>query len=109
MLKLQNIHKDSLISGIEPDQVVRIMMADKVGDNALTILYKMAEGRIVERMLLRINESRLSVADSGRPWAFDAPGDQFKLRLEALRIRYALPNTSAARSFNCFFQSTIWF
>ena len=40
-------------------------------------------------MLFRTDEANLSLAESGRPWAFDAPGDAFKLAAEAYRINLA--------------------
>lgn len=40
-------------------------------------------------MLFRSDESRLELAEAGRPWAFDAPGEEFKLCLEAYRINLA--------------------
>jgi hypothetical protein len=30
-------------------------------------------------MLFRADEANLSLAEAGRPWAFDAPGEDFKL------------------------------
>ena len=75
MLKLEQIQKSAAISGLEPGQVVRIVTTEPVGDNALTVYYKTADGTLRERMLFRTDEANLSLAESGRPWAFDAPGD----------------------------------
>jgi hypothetical protein len=68
MLKLEDIKKDAAITGIEPGQVVRIVTTESVGDNALTIYYKTADGRLFERMLFRTDEANLSLAQAGRPW-----------------------------------------
>ena len=89
MLKLEQIQKSAAISGLEPGQVVRIVTTEPVGDNALTVYYKTADGTLRERMLFRTDEANLSLAESGRPWAFDAPGDAFKLAAEAYRINLA--------------------
>ena len=89
MLKLEQIQKNAAISGIEPRQVVRIVTTEPVGDNALTVYYKTADGKLLERMLFRTDEANLSLAEAGRPWAFDAPGDEFKLAAEAYRINLA--------------------
>ena len=89
MLKLEAISKNAAISGIEPGQVVRIVTTEPVGDNALTVYYKTSDGKLLERMLFRADEAKLSVAEAGRPWAFDAPGDEFKLAAEAYRINLA--------------------
>ena len=89
MLKLEQIQKNAAISGLEPGQVVRIVTTEPVGDNALTVYYKTADGKLLERMLFRTDEAKLSLAEAGRPWAFDAPGEEFKLAAEAYRINLA--------------------
>lgn len=89
MLKLEHIQKNATISGLEPDEVVRIVTTEWVGDNALTVYYKTAGGMLRERMLFRTDEANLSMAESGRPWGFDAPGEEFKLAAEAYRINLA--------------------
>jgi len=89
VLKLEQIQKSAAISGLEPGQVVRIVTTEPVGDNALTVYYKTADGKLLERMLFRIDEAKLSLAEAGRPWGFDAPGEEFKLAVEAYRISLA--------------------
>jgi len=89
MLKLEEINKNSAISGIEPGEVVRVVTTEPVGDNALTVYFKTADGRLLERMLFRTDEANLSLADVGRPWGFDAVGEEFKLATEAYRINLA--------------------
>lgn len=59
MLQLEQIERNAAVSGIEPGQVVRVVTTEPVGDNV------------------------------GRPWAFDAPGTEFKLAAEAWRIHLA--------------------
>jgi SNF2 family DNA or RNA helicase len=89
MLKLEFLTKNALISGIEPGQVVRIVSADPMGDSALSVVYKGGDGKLNERVLFRADEANLSLAEAGRPWAFDAPGADFKLVAEAHRINLA--------------------
>ncbi len=89
MLRLEDLKKDAAVTGIEPGQVVRIVTTEPAGDSALTIYYKTADGRLLERMLFRSDEVNLSLAEAGRPWAFDAPGEPFKLAAEAFRISLA--------------------
>ncbi len=89
MLLLEDIKKNAAISGIEPGQVVRVVTTEPVGDNALTVYYKKSDGQLCERMLFRTDEANLSLAEAGRPWAFDAPGEDFKLAAEAWRINLA--------------------
>jgi len=89
MLKLEDVKKDSVIKGIEPNQNVRVMTAEQVGGNAVTVIYKTGDGKIAERMLFRTDEPNLYLAETGRHWAFDASGDDFKLVAEAYRINLA--------------------
>ena len=89
MLKLEDIKKDSSIRGIEPNQVVRIVTTEPVGTDAITVYYKTADGKLSERMLFRSDELNLFLAEAGRPWSFDASGEDFKLVTEAFRIHLA--------------------
>jgi superfamily II DNA or RNA helicase len=89
MLPLEHITKNAAVAGIAPGQVVRIVTTEPVGDQALTVYYKTADGVLHERMLFRADEAALSLAEAGRPWAFDAPGTDFKLAAEAWRIHLA--------------------
>lgn len=89
MLKLEDIKKDAQIRGIQADEIVRVVQVEPVGENALTVYYKDSQGRLSEQMLFRSDEPRLELAQAGRPWAFDAPGADFKLGLEAYRISQA--------------------
>lgn len=89
MIKLEDIKKDAQIRGIQGDEVVRVVQIEPVGGNALTVYYKDGQGQLSEQMLFRADEARLELAQVGRPWAFDAPGADFKLGLEAWRITQA--------------------
>jgi hypothetical protein len=89
MLKLQAIQKDAQITGLDPNGIVRVVSVEPVGTDAITVFYKTADGTPAEQMLFRTDEARLSLAETGRAWAFDAPADGFKLGLEAHRIRLA--------------------
>jgi superfamily II DNA or RNA helicase len=89
MLKLEDIRKNAAVTGIEPNLVVRVVTTEPVGPDALTVYYKTADGRLLERMLFRTDEPNLSLAEAGRPWAFDVPGEEFKLAAEAYRINLA--------------------
>ncbi len=89
MLRLEDIKKNAAAAGIDPTAPVRVMTAELVGQNALTVIYKTVEGTILERMLFRSDEGNLFVAVAARPWAFDASSEDFKLAMEALRIHLA--------------------
>ena len=89
MIKLEDIKKDAEVRGIQGDEIVRIVQIEPVGQSATTVYYKDSQGRLGEQMLFRSDETRLELAQAGRPWAFDAPGEDFKLGLEAFRISQA--------------------
>lgn len=88
-MKLESLAKGALISGIEPGQVARVVSADPLGENAVTVVYRTDDGRLGERVLFRADEANLSIASAGRPWSFDADGADFKLAAEAYRINLA--------------------
>ncbi|MDD3621339.1 MAG: hypothetical protein PHQ81_02915 [Methanofollis sp.] len=44
MLRLEDIKNDSAVNGIEQGQIVRIVTTDPVGENALTVYYRTADG-----------------------------------------------------------------
>ncbi|MYN14977.1 DUF3883 domain-containing protein [Pusillimonas sp. TS35] len=89
MIKLEDIKKDAQIRGLQGNEVVRVVQIEPAGENALTVYYKDSQGQLNEQMLFRSDEARLELAQAGRPWAFDAPGADFKLGLEAWRITQA--------------------
>ena len=89
MLKLEEITKDAQIRGIQSEEIVRIVQVEPVGDAAITVYYKDSQGKLGEQMLFRSDEVRLEMATEGRSWAFDAPGAEFKLGIEAHRITQA--------------------
>ena len=89
MIRLEEIKKDAQVRGIVPNEIVRVITVDPVGENAVTVYYKDQAGKIAEQMFFRSDELRLSLAEEGRAWSFDAPGEEFKIGLEAYRISEA--------------------
>ena len=89
MLKLEDIQIDAQIRGMQGEEIVRIVQVVPIGESAVTVYYKDSQGGVSEQMLFRSDEARLELAIVGRPWAFDAPGTEFKLGLEAYRITQA--------------------
>ena len=89
MLALEELTKYAAISGIDAAAPVRIVSTEAIGEDALTVHYKTVDGTVLERMLFRADEPQLSLAQAGRPWAFDSPGYEFKLAAEAFRIHLA--------------------
>ncbi len=89
MLKLEDIKKNAQIRGLEGDKIVRIVHAEPVGMDSVSVFYVDQEGNPGTQSLFRSDEARLELAKAGRPWSFDAPGGEFKLGLEAYRINQA--------------------
>jgi len=50
MLKLEQITPNTALVGIELGQIVRVVATEPVGPDALTVVYKTADGRFRERM-----------------------------------------------------------
>lgn len=88
-MKLEEIKSGAVVRGIDPAEPVRIVSVDAAGPDAVTVYYKMTSGKLLERMLFRSDEAKLVLETPGRPWAFDAPGEDYKLAVEALRINVA--------------------
>ncbi len=88
-MKLEEVKTGTPIVGIIPSGPVTIIATNPVGADALTVIYKTADGSPAERMLFRADEPSLAVATTSRPWSFDAGGADFKLAAEALRIELA--------------------
>jgi superfamily II DNA or RNA helicase len=89
MVKLEQLVANQMLSGIEEGKVVRVVALEKIGEHSVTLYYKDGSGRLGERMLFRTDEPSITLADSGCPWRFDAPADNFKLAVEAQRISLA--------------------
>jgi len=89
LLRLDDIRKDTQLTGIEPGQAVRVVAADPVGADALIVVYRTVDGRLRERLLFRSDEAALDLTAPGCAWAFDAPAAEFKLAVEAYRINLA--------------------
>ncbi len=83
MLKLENLVKGAQVVGVDPAGPVTIVAADAAGEEAVSLVYKTADGALADRMLFRADEPRLALATISRAWGFDADGADFKLAAEA--------------------------
>ena len=63
-----------------------IVAVTPVGADALSVVYKEHSGNIREQLLFRDSEERLTLAERGLAWSFEAPSRDFRLALEAMRI-----------------------
>jgi len=89
VVRLEEITPGALLNGLVPQGAVTIIQTQPVGSDALTVFYRVGQAQVAERMLFRHDEPDLSLVEAGRPWSFDADGDDFKLAAEAYRIHLA--------------------
>ena len=89
MSKLEDLRPNASVKGILPDSLVTVVGVQWFGSEALELTYKDPAGRVANELLYRDDESRIEVAQQGRPWSFDGDGHLFRLVSEAHRIRLA--------------------
>lgn len=89
MTRLEDLQPKSTIGGLRPEGHVEIVAVNWHGSEALTLTFRTAEGRVMEEVLTRDDEPRLSIVEAGRPWSFDGDGADYRLVAEAHRIRLA--------------------
>ena len=89
MLKFEELKPGLAVIGLKQDAVVQIVAVNPTGPTACSVYYKAPDGSLGERQIFRTDEAGLSLAEAERPWAFTAPGEDFKLGLEAYRISLA--------------------
>lgn len=88
-MKLEAIEAKAFIRGIEPDVVVRIVEVEPAGPDAIKVAYRRPQGPILETMLFRSDEDKLSPSSTSSLFTFAAKADHFKLAAEATRIKLA--------------------
>lgn len=87
-MRLEDIKCGQILTGIEQGKCCEVIALQLIGKNSATLYYK-RDGVPQERMLTRIDEPNISIADSGRPWNFSVPAQDFKRAAEACRISLA--------------------
>ncbi|WP_296702498.1 helicase-related protein [Thiocapsa sp. UBA6158] len=88
-MQLEQLQPSAVIRGILPDALVEVVRVEWFGSDALELTYKTPTGKVANEILYRDAESRLELAELGRPWSFDGDGALFRLVSEAHRIRLA--------------------
>lgn len=90
MAQLEALTRGARIAGLAGEKVATVVDAKWFGQQAVEVTYKIEEtGQVGSRLVFRADEPSLEVIDQGAHWAFDAPGDRFRLAMEATRIRLA--------------------
>ena len=88
-MKLEEITPETQLSGVIPGVVVKVIAANLVGSDSLTLVYKGPDNNLVQRQLFRSDEGDIQIAQFGRAWAMDGNASDFKLGAEAYRIHLA--------------------
>ena len=88
-MKLEDLTDNIALRGILADSLVTVVSVKWFGDAAVELTYKTPSGSVANELLYRDDESRIEVAEQGRPWSFDGDGARFRLASEAQRIRLA--------------------
>ena len=88
-MKLEDLQANAAVRGILADGLATVVGVQWFGSEALELTYKTPTGKVANELLYRDDESRLDIAETGRPWSFDGDGALFRLVSEAQRIRLA--------------------
>jgi len=88
-MRLEDLQNNTSVKGILPDSLVTVVSVKWFGSEALELTYKTPTGKVANELLFRDDESRIEIAEQGRPWSFDGDGAQFRLVSEAQRINLA--------------------
>lgn len=88
-MRLEDLQPDATVRGILPDAGATVVSVQWHGSDALTLIYRRPDGRVVDEILYRHDEPRLTLVEAGRPWSFDGDGALYRLVAEAHRIRLA--------------------
>lgn len=89
MSKLEALLPNAAVRGVLPDCLVTVVSVQWFGSEAIELTYKTPAGKVANELLYRHDESRVEVAEQGRPWSFDGDGGLFRLVSESHRIRLA--------------------
>ena len=89
MARLEDFKEGASVCGILPNQNVTVIGTKWHRDSVITLTFRDANGRPIERLLYRHDEPALDVVTTGRPWSFDADGGLLRLVSEARRISLA--------------------
>ncbi|MDE8347470.1 MAG: hypothetical protein POH28_15050, partial [Acidocella sp.] len=74
MARLEEIRNGASVAGIVSAHVVQILSVERIGDQAVNVVYRTPSGAVAEATLYRDDEHRLDIQANGRPWSFDGDG-----------------------------------
>ena len=89
MTALEDLGPGAWVRGVVPSEPVQVVSVDWIGNQAINLIYRTADGEVSETTLFRDDESRLRIEERGRSWSFDGDGALLRLVAEAHRIELA--------------------
>lgn len=84
-----DLRPDARIRGLAGPGAATVLRVDPVGEDTFEITWRGDDGRTGQRILYASDLAGLDVEEPGRRFALDGRGEDFRLALEALRIRLA--------------------
>ncbi len=89
MLRLEEIHRGSLVKGLVTDGPVTVIDIKWYGSTCIELTFKDSAGSVKNELLYRDAEPRLDLLEAGRSWTFAGDPSLFRLVSEAYRIHLA--------------------
>ena len=89
MASLEELKNGAMVKGVAPNQPVELISVERIGKQAIDIVFRDPDGSVGETTLYRDDEYRLELVQGGRLWSFDADGEMLRLVIEANRIKLA--------------------
>ena len=88
-MRLEDITPGASLTGILPGKNAEIVAVEWIGEQAVNLVFRDAEGAVGQRTLYRDEETTIDLVSKGRRWSFDASGSDLRLVTEANRIKLA--------------------
>src|SRR5450756_3081230 len=89
MARLEDLTPGARVTGVVAGEAVAVVSVEWHGSDALTLVYRMANGRVADEILHRVDRRQRQMCIRDRPWSLDGDGALFRLVSEAQRIRLA--------------------
>lgn len=87
--KLEELTKGALVKGLQGDSTVQVVDAKWLGNNVVEVFYTDERGKAGSDLAYRDQEADLTIVEPSARWSFTGDGSNFRLAMEALRIRLA--------------------
>lgn len=88
-MALEGLREGAFVKGLSPSEVVRVVHADRLGNQAVKVTYEDARGGVRNRLVFSDEAAGLELVRKESPWSFDADGSLLRLASEAYRIHLA--------------------